>query len=57
METNLPEPSIRRNLEQVMHCVREALSVVENGEPRASAVDDLDHAALLIKEVRKRLSP
>jgi hypothetical protein len=42
---------LRRTLEQIMHCSREALSVVENGEDPRCALDDLGAAVSLIADV------
>lgn len=47
--------TVRRNLQQVKHCVEEALSVVENGEDRECALDDLQQAMLLIDVCMNRL--
>lgn len=52
-----PQVSIRRNLQQVVHCAVEALSVVEHDEDWRCAVDDLQHARGLIDEVISRLRP
>jgi hypothetical protein len=50
-----PVVSVRRNIEQICHCAREALSVLENHEPEQPAIDDLVHARMLIDEVLPRL--
>lgn len=38
----------RRTIQQIKHCVEEALSIVEKGEDRDCAIDDLKHARGLI---------
>jgi hypothetical protein len=43
--------TIRRSLQQVKHCVEEALAVVEANEDRGHAVNDLEQAVLLIKTI------
>lgn len=43
--------SIRRRLQQVKHCVEEALEVVERKEDVRCAADDLLHAQELLKNV------
>lgn len=50
-----PEPSMRRTLQQIVHCAEEALSVVENEEPLAHAENDLRQAAALIELVLEKL--
>jgi hypothetical protein len=47
--------TLRRNIQQIKHCVEEALSVIEHGEDHRSAIDDLEHASMLLKEVLPRL--
>jgi hypothetical protein len=47
--------SLRRTVEQIRHCVQEALSVVENDEDLNSALDDLRHAQGLIPEAMKKI--
>lgn len=42
------EVTVRRTLEQVVHCAQEALSIVENTEDGRCAVDDLLQARDLI---------
>jgi homoserine kinase len=48
-------PTLRRTLEQVEHCVREARSVVEAQENEDHAINDLEHAAALIQKVMQDL--
>lgn len=43
--------TLRRNLQQALHCVQEALSVVERDEDLRCAVDDVKHARLLLDEI------
>jgi hypothetical protein len=43
--------SIRRSLQQVKHRVKEALSVVEADEDFGHAINDLEQAMLIIKDV------
>lgn len=50
-----PEVTIRRHLEQIKHCVEEALSVVVHEEDLVNAENDLSQAAMLIEIVRKAL--
>ncbi len=45
----------RRTLEQVKHCVEEALSVVERKEDPTHACNDLDQATQLIDVVLETL--
>jgi hypothetical protein len=52
---NNKQVSIRRNLEQAKHCVVEALSVVSAKENVQCAIDDIDHAIGLLREIRERL--
>jgi hypothetical protein len=47
--------SLRRNVEQVGHCVAEALSVLNNDEDVRCAVDDLEQAKSLIETVLPKL--
>jgi len=49
----MSSPKTRRALQQIKHCVEEALAVVEHGEDRdlVSAVEDLEHALSLIETV------
>lgn len=54
-EKRHPEASVRRNLEQIVHCAKEALSVIENDEDPEHAENDLRQAASLIEIVLKRL--
>ena len=42
--------TLRRTLEQVLHCVEEALSVVEHGEDARSARDDVEQAVSLLQD-------
>ena len=49
--------TLRRTLEQVLHCVEEALSVVEHGEDARLARDDVEQASTLLRgKVRFELS-
>ena len=41
--------TLRRTLEQVLHCIEEALSVVEHGEDARSARDDVEQATSLLQ--------
>jgi len=41
----------RRSLQQVKHCVEEALSVLEHGEDQRCALDDLEQAYMLVAKV------
>lgn len=50
-----PDVTIRRHLEQIKHCVEEALSVVVHEEDPVNAENDLAQAAQLIEIVRKAL--
>ena len=43
--------TIRRSLQQLKHCVDEATAVVEADEDFGHAMNDLEHAALLINKV------
>jgi hypothetical protein len=43
--------TIRRSLQQLKHCVDEAIAVVEAEEDVGHAMNDLEHAALLINKV------
>ena len=48
--------TLRRTLEQVLHCVEETLSVVEHGEDARLAQDDVEQAVLLLEgKVRDEL--
>jgi hypothetical protein len=47
--------SIRRTLEQLVHCCEEALSVVMNDNDLRCALDDLDQADKLALAVRPRI--
>lgn len=47
--------TLRRNVQQVGHCVAEALSVIEMCEDRLCALDDLNHARLLLDDCIKQL--
>lgn len=49
--------TLRRNVEQVKHCVEEALSVMDHGEDLRCAVDDLEQARQLIDVVLPKLKP
>jgi hypothetical protein len=44
-----PDTSLRRTLEQIEHCAKEALSVVEHEEDPRLAIEDLHQAQELIK--------
>lgn len=47
--------TVRRNLEQIKHCVEEALSIVIHREDPRHALDDLEQARQLILSVRVRI--
>jgi len=47
--------SLRRSLQQVKHCIEEALAVVTYGEDLRSALDDLGAAQEILAVVKKRL--
>lgn len=47
--------TLRRNIEQIVHCAEEALSVVEQCEDLRCAIDDLEQARALIQEVLPKL--
>lgn len=47
--------SIRRNVQQVVHCAKEALSVIEAGEDIECAIDDLNQCKLLLDAVLPKL--
>lgn len=51
MATNARNVTTRRLLQQTMHCVREALSIVENEEDEDCAIDDLKQAQMLIETI------
>lgn len=42
--------TLRRTLQQVVHCAQEALSVVENSEQSVLALEDIMQAQQLIQE-------
>lgn len=42
--------TLRRMIQQVKHCVEEALSVVERSEDTRCAIDDLEQADMLIEK-------
>lgn len=44
------EITLRRNLQQIVHCAQEALSVIENDEDMNCAIDDLQQASQLIND-------
>jgi hypothetical protein len=46
-----PEATVRRSLEQAIHCLQEALSVVEHGEDVDHAQGDVLQARDLIERV------
>jgi hypothetical protein len=48
--------TLRRNLQQILHCVQEALSVVENQEDLLCAFDDLSGAQELLVHCRKSVA-
>jgi hypothetical protein len=50
-----PDPSLRRTLEQIVHCAEEALSVVENEEVLEHAENDLRQAKALIDVALRQL--
>lgn len=45
----------RRTVQQIKHCVEEALAIIERNEDARCAVDDLDQAGALIAQVLKTL--
>jgi hypothetical protein len=47
--------TMRRALEQIYHCAREALSVLENREHESAAIDDLEQAQAMIGDVLPQL--
>ncbi len=55
-QSSNPAPvTLRRNLQQIKHCVEEALSVIEHGEDHRPAIEDLEQAAQLLKDVLPQL--
>jgi hypothetical protein len=48
---NVDDVTLRRTIQQIGHCVEEALAVVENDEPVQCAIDDLEQAMMLIQDV------
>jgi len=50
MPTQPRDVTLRRTVEQVKHCVEEALSVIERSEDSRCALDDLQQAAQLLTE-------
>lgn len=56
MSKPMRDVSLRRTIQQVGHCVAEALSVVEKGEDRRCAIDDLEQARQLIDVALKRIA-
>ncbi len=49
--------TLRRSVEQVKHCVQEALSVIERNEDLDLAQDDLRHARdLLVQQILPALA-
>ncbi len=42
--------TLRRMIQQVVHCAEEALSVVERDEDTRCAIDDLEQAEMLIEK-------
>ena len=42
--------TLRRTLQQMLHCVDEALSIVENNEDPRCALDDLEQAEVLLRD-------
>jgi hypothetical protein len=43
--------TLRRSIEQVIHCLEEGLSVLENNEDPRCALDDFQHANYLLSDV------
>ncbi len=43
--------TLRRRLEQIKHCVKEAISVMERREDARCAADDLEQALSLLEQV------
>ena len=52
---NMPDRDVtlRRNMQQVLHCVQEALSVIENQEDLRCALDDICAAQDLMAYCKK----
>jgi hypothetical protein len=48
--------TIRRTVQQIKHCVDEALAVIENEEDAGCAIDDLQQAYVLIEVALKRFA-
>lgn len=52
----MPKPmAVRRTMQQVKHCVEEAMAVIENDEHAQEAVDDLEQAQALLADVLPKL--
>lgn len=51
MGTDDKNVTLRRNLEQVIHCLTEAASVLEHKEDPRCAADDVWHAQELLRKV------
>jgi hypothetical protein len=51
MQGNRPVVSLRRTVQQIVHCAKEALAVVEAHEDCGNAVGDLEQAQQLIQVV------
>ena len=49
--------TLRRNMQQIVHCAVEALSAHENNEDPRHYRDDLQHARMLIDSVLKTIVP
>lgn len=47
--------TLRRNMQQIVHCAIEALSVYENNEDLNVVLEDLDQAKGLIEIVTQRI--
>jgi hypothetical protein len=46
----MPQVTLRRTLQQVLHCVSEALAVIEHDEHPEHALADADQAEQLLRE-------
>ena len=49
--------TLRRNMQQIVHCAVEALSAHENSEDPRHYMEDLQHARQLIDHVLKTVIP
>ncbi len=55
MSTHGPDVTIRRILQQTLHCVQEAHDVIVHEEAIASAILDLEQAQLLLERLLPEL--